>query len=279
MADPFGWLRMGGTAQVTGLKARPELNGQAVTIKAKDSTTGRWRCEVISSGESIKVKADNLQAPKMEADGDDSKADTEGAWLQRGAHAAVHGEHELAGQVVRILAQEQGGQFRCVVRATNATVSIDATNLRPLAGAAAPKPKEEAPAAAPAPAAAKTGGSDWAAVELERRRLAEGFRSGFEPGATVVLEGLRSMQDLNGKQGQLVAFNSQSLRWEVDIDGVGKKSLNPSNLVPVPATKRKRAPEDGKDADPSAEAESAIDQQEEAKRPRHSDQAEAADAA
>merc|ERR1712048_1366479 len=75
--------------------------------------------------------------------------------------------------------------------------------------------------------------SDWAAVELERRRLAEGFRSGFDVGATVVLEGLKSAPALNGKRGTLQKFDSQALRWFVELeDGAGTKSFNPSNLVP-----------------------------------------------
>mmetsp|Transcript_21722 Transcript_21722/g.43975 ORF Transcript_21722/g.43975 Transcript_21722/m.43975 type:complete len:103 (-) Transcript_21722:104-412(-) len=71
-------------------------------------------------------------------------------------------------------------------------------------------------------------------MELERRRLAEGFRAGFEEGATVSLQGLRSAPELNGKRAKLVAWNSQSLRWQVELeDDGGSKALNPTNLVPV----------------------------------------------
>jgi len=66
--------------------------------------------------------------------------------------------------------------------------------------------------------------------------LAEGFRAGFAEGATVEIGGLKGMPELNGRRGKLVTFNSQSLRWNVDIEGgAGTKALNPANLVPVAA--------------------------------------------
>merc|ERR1711865_1097071 len=90
----------------------------------------------------------------------------------------------------------------------------------------------ESPAAA-APASDTTPRADWADHEMQRRRLAEGFRSGFCEGATVVLQGLKSTPELNGKLGKLKTWNSQSLRWQVEIEGeAAEKALRPDNLVP-----------------------------------------------
>merc|ERR1711924_254926 len=162
-------------------------------------------------------------------------------WICRGVHAVVHGLENLENQIVKVLRAGADDQIKCVVRATNEQVDVPKANLRPVAGAEAP-----AAAAAVAPDTATparaTGGSDWAAAELERRRLAEGFRSGFREGATVLLQGL-SAADLNGKTGKLLTWDSQALRWQVDVEeGFGTKALRPANLVPQegaePASKR-----------------------------------------
>ncbi|CAE8607846.1 unnamed protein product, partial [Polarella glacialis] len=212
------------------LKAKPELNGQSVTIQERDPGTGRWRCKVAPFGEEIKVKADNLGKPADEGEG--SK---DGKWLRRGVLAVVvTGDSPLADQIVRVVTLDEGsgGKCRCVVRASGEQVTVSRSELRPMAGAAAAA--EEQPQAAPQPQPATTGAprSDWRAAELERRRLAEGFRAGFEEGATVLLQALKGAPELNGKQGKLLKFNSQSLRWQVEVDGI-TKSLSPSNLVPV----------------------------------------------
>lgn len=245
---PFGWLRTGGNAQITGLKARPALNGEAVVIEGKDPVTGRWRVKIAHSGEFIKVKADNLAPPAATADQEDAADNQE--WLVRGANAVVLDTHEeLAGQHVRVVSLDvASGQVKCVVRATSVPATIDRDKLRPVEGAARPA---AAAAAEPKAQPAQAGrGSDWGKMELERRRLAEGFRSGFEEGATVELQGLKGAAELNGKRGRLVSWNSQSLRWNVEVEGV-VKALNPSNLVPVagpPAAEEQPA------AEPEAEA-------------------------
>merc|ERR1712194_90391 len=55
---------------------------------------------------------------------------------------------------------------------------------------------------------------------------------GYAPGATVVIEGIKAMPQLNGKRGKLLRFDGASLRWQVEIeDGLGTRALKPDNLV------------------------------------------------
>eukprot|EP00931_Biecheleriopsis_adriatica_P119455 TRINITY_DN94678_c0_g1_i1.p1 TRINITY_DN94678_c0_g1~~TRINITY_DN94678_c0_g1_i1.p1 ORF type:complete len:260 (+),score=68.97 TRINITY_DN94678_c0_g1_i1:30-782(+) len=243
MAEPSRpWVRPGGTAILQGLKSKPELNGQEVSIQAREPSSGRWRCKVAPFGEEMKFKAENLAKPPEQPEQSTDE------WLRRGVQAAVSGHPDLEGQIVRVVTVESNGQCKCVVRATNEAVTVSKDKLRQLAGAAAtakaPEPEE-----APKPAA--TPGRDWAAMELERRRLAEGFRSGFDEGASVLLQNLQSMPELNGKLGKLVSWDSQSLRWKVEIEGsAGVKSLRPQNLVPQVGMKRKQESEAQDAAEP-----------------------------
>lgn len=247
MAEPlYPWVHPGGRALLQGLKAKPELNGQAVNIDTRDAASGRWSCRVEPFGELIKVRPENLAKPPDEPI--QEEVGVSGEWLRRGVHAAVHSHEELAGQVVRVVSVDPvSGDCKCVVRATGDSVSINRANLRPLAGATASKVEtasESKPTEAKTPATVRTGGSDWAAAELERRRLAEGFRSGFTEGATVLIQGLKALPDLNGKHGKLIKFDSQSLRWTVETDSEGVKAFNPKNLTPVDETKLKKRPKE-----------------------------------
>lgn len=221
MEDFFGWLRPGGSGRLDDLKSRKELNGEAVNIESKDSTTGRWRCKLIRTGEVLKVKATNLIAPVKIVEPTE-EADS---WHpQRGNNAMVTGRGDLEGQHVRILSVGTAGECRCVVRTTGEQVTIGKADLRPLAGKSDPEVS-----------ASGSSASDWGKMEQERQRMAEGFRLGFDEGAIVELRGLRSAADLNGKRGRLVKFDRQSLRWLVEVAG-SQKALNPTNLVPVPGS-------------------------------------------
>ena len=51
----------GTSMQLTGLRARPELNGQEGTLVVFDTFKGRWSFEVDSTGEVLSVKEDNLE--------------------------------------------------------------------------------------------------------------------------------------------------------------------------------------------------------------------------
>jgi len=241
MAEPnFPWVRPGGAALLQGLKAKPELNGQSVSILDRDPCSGRWRCKVAPFGEEIKVRPESLaKAP----DASNDTQETGIQWLHRGVQAVVKDGEEFMGQFVRVLSVDnENDQCRCVVRATGAQITISRASLRPMANSAPPSTDgatavtQEQPASAAAviskPSA--VAGSDWATVEFERRRLAEGFREGFFEGATVTLQGLKSVPELNGKRGKLLTFCSQSLRWQLEIEnGLGTKALMPANLVPV----------------------------------------------
>eukprot|EP00930_Biecheleria_cincta_P056320 TRINITY_DN42465_c0_g1_i1.p1 TRINITY_DN42465_c0_g1~~TRINITY_DN42465_c0_g1_i1.p1 ORF type:complete len:719 (-),score=101.83 TRINITY_DN42465_c0_g1_i1:262-2370(-) len=50
-------------------------------------------------------------------------------------------------------------------------------------------------------------------------------------GATVVLQGLVSSPELNGKLGKLWDLDTATGRWKVDVEGAGLKSLRPGNLA------------------------------------------------
>ncbi|CAJ1443543.1 unnamed protein product [Effrenium voratum] len=170
----------------------------------------------------MKFKAENLGEPPEKEEPIDAN------WLRRGVQAAVKDLPEHEGQIVRVVTVDgDTGSCKCVLRSSGEAIEVSRKNLRPLANAAVseePKPQPK-----PKP---KAGGTDWAAVELERRRLAEGFRSGFEEGATVMLEGLQSMPELNGQCGKLLTWDAQALRWRVHIEGGGIKSFRPQNLIP-----------------------------------------------
>jgi len=234
MADGllYPWVQAGNNAWLNGLKAKPELNGQGVKILSFDRRSERWLCKVKSSGEELKVKAQNLaEHEPAEAEVPNEEEEEEATknveWLRKGVHAVVHGQEEHQNQIVRVLLVGADGPCSCLIRATGEHITVDQGNLRPLAGST-PTNTQAATETAPTNGSK---GSDWAAVELERRKLAEGFRAGFEEGATVVLQGLSS-QELNGKSGQLVKWDSQSLRWQVKIEGMEEnKALRPTNLV------------------------------------------------
>mmetsp|Transcript_30976 Transcript_30976/g.60821 ORF Transcript_30976/g.60821 Transcript_30976/m.60821 type:complete len:247 (-) Transcript_30976:116-856(-) len=245
MADGllYPWVQAGNFAWLSGLKAKPELNGQGVNILSFDRRSERWLCKVKSSGEEIKVRAQSLaeHEPAKDEMPEEEETTKDVEWLRKGVHAVVHGQEEHQNQIVRVLLVGVDGQCTCHIRATGEQITVDQGNLRPLAGST-PKNTQDTTQTVP------TNGnkqSDWAAVELERRKLAEGFRAGFEEGATVVLQGLSS-QELNGKSGHLVKWDSQSLRWQVKIEGMGEnKALRPANLVAQgpegPSRKRKNA--------------------------------------
>ncbi len=59
-ADEAGLL-VGGTAVLVGLVSRPELVGSLVSLSSFDGASGRWAVSLDATGESIRVKADNLQ--------------------------------------------------------------------------------------------------------------------------------------------------------------------------------------------------------------------------
>eukprot|EP00930_Biecheleria_cincta_P098211 TRINITY_DN89890_c0_g1_i1.p1 TRINITY_DN89890_c0_g1~~TRINITY_DN89890_c0_g1_i1.p1 ORF type:complete len:263 (+),score=52.00 TRINITY_DN89890_c0_g1_i1:54-791(+) len=241
MADGllYPWVKPFAKVWLQGLKAKPELNGKAVSIISLDTKSGRWLCKLIDSGERLSFKAANLAETEEAAEKSAEPTENNNfEWLVRGVHVVVHGRDELENQIVRVLNASGGDLVKCVVRATNEQVEVHRSNLRPVAGAETPKQTTTADA----PATRPTVGSDWAAAELERRRLAEGFRSGFSEGAVVILQGL-STAELNGKTGKLVSWDSQALRWKVELeDGTGAKALRPANLIPQeaggPATKR-----------------------------------------
>lgn len=283
------WLRPGGAAVLQGLKAKPELNGQDVEIEAKDASTGRWRCKVAPFGEVIKVRAENL-APAAAAAAVGPGAE----WLRRGVHAVVQGHGKLGGQVVRVLSVDlDSGRCECRVRATGEAATVSRAELRPLHTAAAGEAAAsgaDASAASPAAAAAAAAALRRPAPVLgstseERRLLAHGGRAGYEEGATVVVDGLHAMPELNGRPGRLLTFDLNQLRWQVDIEGAGVKALKPVNLV-VQAAKRGRSrgeagqkggekveetrmegAEDGADEGANQEAEGGSEQ----KRPRSAD--------
>eukprot|EP00933_Yihiella_yeosuensis_P071039 TRINITY_DN79224_c0_g1_i1.p1 TRINITY_DN79224_c0_g1~~TRINITY_DN79224_c0_g1_i1.p1 ORF type:complete len:273 (+),score=67.17 TRINITY_DN79224_c0_g1_i1:25-819(+) len=257
MAEPLRpWVKPDGKALLQGLKAKPELNGQAVKIDKRDPATGRWHCRVEPFGELIKVKPENLaEAPEDPNEGAAGVA-AGGEWLRRGVHASVQGQEEYDGQIVRVLTVDSSsGQVKCVIRATGEAIEISRKNLRPVAGASHPT---EAPAKqeteTKAPEVSSAPRSDWKAAEMDRRRLAEGFRSGFEEGATVLLQGLQSCPELNGQHGKLLTWDSQALRWKVHIESVGIRALNPKNLVPMDPSKlnkKKKAAAGEGDEEPS----------------------------
>ena len=58
----------------------------------------------------------------------------------------------------------------------------------------------------------------------------------------VALVGLSASPHLNGKVGKLGKYDGESLRWEVDVDGVGFKKIKEENLKPpvVPSSRRRR---------------------------------------
>ncbi|CAK0823676.1 unnamed protein product [Prorocentrum cordatum] len=72
---------------------------------------------------------------------------------------------------------------------------------------------------------------NWTDAEWDEE-LKHGW-GGYAPGATVVIEGIKAMPQLNGrKRGKLLRFDGASLRWQVEIeDGQGTKALKPDNLV------------------------------------------------
>lgn len=234
MAEPLRpWVRPGGRAVLEGLKSRPELNGQEVTIQVREVSSGRWRCKVAPFGEEMKFKAENLaETPEK-----NEPISVDANWLRRGVQAAVKDLPEHEGQVVRVVTVDgDTGRCKCVLRTSGEAIEVSRKNLRPLANATAPEPTPAPKAEMP-----KKGGTDWAAVELERRRLAEGFRSGFEEGASVTMEGLQSMPELNGQSGKLLTWDGQSMRWRVHIEGVGIKSFRPQNLIPQESGQKRKA--------------------------------------
>ncbi|CAK9060542.1 unnamed protein product [Durusdinium trenchii] len=273
MAEPSRpWVRPGNRAVLEGLKSRPELNGQEVTIQGDElrcfhtmlramwfspccehhaagqarESTGRWRCKVQPFGEEMKFKAENLaEAPEKEEPIDAN-------WLRRGVQAAVKDLPEHEGQVVRVVTVDgDTGSCKCVLRSSGEAIEVPRTKLRPLAGAAT-----GAATASPAPEVeqakpqAKSGGSDWAAAERERRRLAEGFRSGFEEGAVVMMEGLQSMPELNGQTG-LVAEKAVQIEGFLpqEPQDVGRRSRANPSTEPTElqgSAAKKRNPVDGR---------------------------------
>jgi len=54
--------------------------------------------------------------------------------------------------------------------------------------------------------------------------------SGFKPGALVRIQGLQTARELNGQEGELVAFNQVKGRWQVKVSGI-EKMIKPVNLV------------------------------------------------
>jgi len=98
-----------------------------------------------------------------------------------------------------------------------------------------------APAAAPGAAAAPE-----ADAEALKRKLLEALDpealGGAPPaapqlqqGAVVEAFGLKGAPELNGRRGQLQAFDPATGRWQVDFDGAGPKKLKPENLRPAEA--------------------------------------------
>ena len=55
----LAWKRPGRAATFSGLKGRPELNETTCELLKFDTATGRWQVR-LSSGEAIRVKAENL---------------------------------------------------------------------------------------------------------------------------------------------------------------------------------------------------------------------------
>ncbi|CAE7561150.1 unnamed protein product [Symbiodinium microadriaticum] len=119
MAEPSRpWVHPGGAAVLEGLKSRPELNGQEVSIQARDPGSGRWRCKVAPFGEEMKFKAENLAEP---AEKPEEPISAE--WLRRGVQAAVKDVPEHEGQVVRVVSiNGDTGQCKCVLRSTNEAI-------------------------------------------------------------------------------------------------------------------------------------------------------------
>lgn len=223
-SQPEWQPKVGGAALLQCLKAKPELNGQSVTIEALEG--GRWKCKVAPFGDMIKVRAENLGPPEV-------VEDTSGEWLQRNVIAVVRGGREdLEGQAVRVLAGDHKSR-RCevVVRSTNEKVVVDAAHLRPSAWLAseeekkrdAEDDKKKQSAENPAPR------DDWNGFRPAYAGGAGG--ASYRPGVSVVLEGLKAMPELNGRRGKLIAVDGTSMRWRVEVEDAGVKALKAVNLI------------------------------------------------
>ena len=56
------------------------------------------------------------------------------------------------------------------------------------------------------------------------------------PGSKVWISGLSSAAHLNGAQGKLLAFDSNSGCWEVETKSDGFKKIKPANILPLSAS-------------------------------------------
>ena len=62
----------------------------------------------------------------------------------------------------------------------------------------------------------------------------------FRAGSSVVVAGLQTSSELNGKIGTVGKYDSNSKRWEINVHGVGFKKIRAENLQLIPPLPRKR---------------------------------------
>ena len=65
MADKRGFSE-GQAAVLDGLVSRPELSGNHVTLPSFDRASSRWAVTLDTTGESVRVKAQNLTPSKFQ---------------------------------------------------------------------------------------------------------------------------------------------------------------------------------------------------------------------
>lgn len=199
-------LEVGRRVLVSGLKNRPEFNGQEGSLLGPDGATGRWRV-AIENCPGLSLKPGNLQMLPDMLCAPSSSSPTSPAGMP-----AMHSAENQKVTSVRVAGLQSSPELN---GCESNLVQRDSTT-------------ERVPSS-PGSASNSSPNMTFASVAGNRQ-----CREILEPGCQVRVTGLKSRPELNGHQGSILSLHESSERWNImTTDGSGL-SLRSENLEVLP---------------------------------------------